>query len=256
MTPINKDTHATKRWLRPASYAFAAKDSMVPLVAAEFPRAMLALPIAFRAQGEAFVPVAVMGLRPGKNLLVAADGRWLASYVPALFRADPFRLLGSENGQQVLCIDEDRSPVTDGPEGEPFFDEGGQPGRALSNVLKLLGQVNASRDATARMCAGLQAHGLIQPWPITVKGQKGDKHVEGLYRIDEAALNALQADALLELRDSGALKAAYCQLLSMQHLPVLGRLIRANAPGAHQPAGEHDPDLSDEEGIPGLSNIH
>ena len=51
-----------------------------------------------------------------------------------------------------------------------------------------------------------------------------EQQVEGLFRIDEAALNALPADALAEVRDANALALAYCQLLSQQRLQALGKL--------------------------------
>jgi hypothetical protein len=56
--------------------------------------------------------------------------------------------------------------------------------------------------------------------------------VEGLYRIDEVALNALSAEPFQEVRAAGALPVAYCQLLSMQHLAVLGELAKAKAEAA------------------------
>ncbi len=53
--------------------------------------------------------------------------------------------------------------------------------------------------------------------------------MEGLFRIDEAALNQLPAEAPIELRNTGALLCAYCQLLSIQHLQTLGQLAAAHA---------------------------
>ena len=50
--------------------------------------------------------------------------------------------------------------------------------------------------------------------------------------MDEAALNALAGEAFLQLRHSGALVLAYTQLLSMQHLKVLGVLAQAHAKAA------------------------
>jgi len=67
-----------------------------------------------------------------------------------------------------------------------------------------------------------------------MQGDAGEQNVAGLFRIDEAALNQLPAEAFMELRDAGALLCAYCQLLSMQHLQTLGQLAqvhaKANAP--------------------------
>lgn len=58
---------------------------------------------------------------------------------------------------------------------------------------------------------------------IAIKTEQGEAKTSGLFRVDEAALNAAPADDLVELRRTGALMMAYCQLFSSQHLAVLGR---------------------------------
>ena len=58
--------------------------------------------------------------------------------------------------------------------------------------------------------------------------------MQGLYRIDEARLNALSAPALKEIQAAGALAMAYSQLLSMQHLPTLGQLAQLHAQAQSQ----------------------
>jgi hypothetical protein len=226
--PVSKETHASKRWKRTASFAFAAKDAVAPLVAQELPSALMHLPMGFIKQEELFIPVAILGLLPGQNLFVAPDGRWLGGYTPAAFRAYPFQLANTEDGQRVLVIDEASGLVSD-TEGEPFFDEEGNPAKALKDVLEFLSQVQSNRELTQRICAVLAKHQLIQPWPINVQGDGGERKVEGLFRIDEAAMNALPAEAFGALRQAGALPIAYCQLLSMQHIQMLARLAQAQA---------------------------
>lgn len=234
---ISLDRHANLRWQRYSSYAFAAQEAVIPLTAAEMPKAAMALPIGFIRQEDNFLPFAVLGLQPGRNLFVAADGRWIGKYIPAAFRSHPFRLAQTEDGQQVLCIDEDSGLVTTGAEGESFFTEDGKPSQAILDILNFLSQVEQSRLATIAACAALQKHNLIRPWPVTLKTEAGEQQVAGLFQIDEAALMALPADALVEVRDAGALPPAYCQLLSMQHLPILGQLATAQAQAkANQPA--------------------
>jgi hypothetical protein len=231
---ISRERHAGQRWKRYTSYRFAAADSVVPLVAAELPKAVMSLPIAFIEQGEVYVPAAVLGLQPGNNVFVAPDGRWVGNYIPAAFRGYPFRLAKTEDGQQALCIDEDCDLLTDGPTGEAFFNDDGLPAQATLNILGFLTQIEQNRVVTATACAVLQKHTLIRPWPITLKTESGEKQISGLFQIDEAALNQLSAEALLEIRDAGALPIAYCQLLSMQHLPLLGQLTEAQAKASAQ----------------------
>jgi hypothetical protein len=225
---ISQSTHANLHWKRYNTYPFAAQDAVAPLVVQELPRAAMALPVAFIEQDGHFIPAAVQGLQPGQNLFVAPDGRWIGPYTPAAYRGHPFAIASTPEGQQVLCVDADSGLISD-TEGEAFFDEQGQPSQPVKDVLNFLQQVNANRELTQRLCAALQAEGLIQPWPITLKGESGEQTVQGLYRIDEAKLNSLSSEALHRIHQAGALPLVYCQLLSMQHLQMLGKLAEAHA---------------------------
>lgn len=233
---ITSEGFASKTWQRYSSYAFTSKEALVPLVAAELPKAAMSLPVAFIEQGESVVPAVVLSYQPEQNLFVAPDGRWLGSYIPSLFRSYPFRLANTEDGQQVLCIDEDSGLVTDGPAGEAFFTEEGKPAQGVLEILNFLTQIEQNRVATATACAILKKHNLIQPWPVSVQTETIELKMAGLFRIDEAALNQLSAEALHEVAQSGGLLIAYCQLLSMQHLQVLGQLAQAHSKAAQKPS--------------------
>ncbi len=227
LTVISREQHSGKRWKRYSSYSFAAADGVAPLVVQELPRACVVLPTGFVAGDKGFQLVAVQGLQPGKNLWVAPNGRWLAPYVPAVYRGYPFVLANTEDGQRVLCLQDD-SGLSE-TEGEPFFDENGKPAKTVQDVLSFLGQLAENSALTARQCALLAEHGLIQPWKIKVKGEAGEQAIQGLYCVDEVALNALAPEAFEALRKGGALPLAYAQLLSMQHLSRLGRLASHHA---------------------------
>ena len=233
---ISRERHGTKRWLRYTGYAFAMRDAVMPLALAELAKASLSLPIGFIAQGDGFVPAAVMSLQPERNLFVAADGRWIHGYIPAAVRGYPFCLAKASDGREVLCIDEDSGLVIDGPEGEAFFDDEGKPVQALREIMDFLEQIEQSRQIAARACAVLSKHHLIQQWPIIHQTASGERKIDGLFRVDEAALNQLAADALVEVRNAGGLHIAFCQLLSMQHLPTLGELTAAHAKAEAQAA--------------------
>lgn len=230
LIPISHREFGTKRFNRYTSYTFAANDAIVALVARELNRAAMVMPIAFTKVPEGFVPVAVQGLNNGKNLFVAPDGRWVGRYIPSVYRGYPFALVNAQDGKQVLCFDEN-SGLQSYTEGEPFFDED-VPTKAVNDILNFLTQVAANRQITRRICAVLDSYQLIQPWSIEIKqenldGQSNSHKIEGLFRIDEGAFNKLEAQGLYALQQAGALPMIFCQLLSMQHLPALGELAKA-----------------------------
>ncbi|MBK5969011.1 MULTISPECIES: SapC family protein [Thiorhodovibrio] len=237
--PISAEQHASLRWRRYTSYGFAQQTHLAAVVGAELPKAAMSLPIALIPRSGAtggqsedkpgYMFVALLGLEPSVNLFVAPDGRWLGRYIPAALRGHPFRLAQAGEDKLALCVDQDSGLI--GEDGdEPFFDQNNEVAEPVKQVMEFLTQIERNRTATLGICDRLQAQGLIQPWPVKLQGADGgERTLEGLFRIDEAALNALSAEGLAELRDAGALSLAYCQLLSMQQLSLLGELAQARA---------------------------
>lgn len=236
--PISYSTHAQQRWKRYTNYQFAAKDSVAALVQQEMVRACMHLPIAFIEQkstdgATSFLPVAIQGLETEQNLLVAPDGRWLAPYIPAAYRGYPFALANTEQNQQVLCMLAD-SPLLIAadqaaahPDSQAFFDADKQPSTAIKEVMEFLQQVQRNRHQTQRACAALQSHGLFTPWPLVIKAGETQQVLKGLFRVDEGKLAELDGAALQNLQQVGAMSMVYCQLLSMQHVQMLGKLAQA-----------------------------
>lgn len=226
---LSKTVHAGQSFQRYTSYGFAATQNIAPLVQQELAKACTSLAIGFMQEGEHFIPVAVQGFLPGKNLLVAPDGRWLGQYIPAAYRGYPFALLPNEAGQLVLCIDTDSGLLVDTEgQGEALFDAQGEPTQAIQQVMHFLEQTTRNRQATLDICKALAQQELLQPWPMEVQTAQGKKAITGLFRVDEAALNQLDAQALKTLQQGGGLQMAYMQLLSMQHLGKLAELAKAH----------------------------
>lgn len=230
LQPITASRHSTLRWTRTRDFRFAAQDNAVPLVLTELASVAVELPIAFVPAGDAFVPVVLVGLEPGRNFCVAADGRWLSPCLPALLRAHPFALAQAGEGRHALCIDEEVGLAAAGAPGEPFFTEEGAPTERLVRIRERLLRNLAGRQAARQIGELLAVHKLIEPWPLKIKSGDEERVVGGLHRIDEKALNALPAEAFEALRSGGALPMIYSQLLSMQNLRKLASYARQGAP--------------------------
>ena len=231
-TLITPERFRNRRWRRYRAMPFAAEETAVPLAATELSRALMHLPIAFapapRAGGEGdknsdgdkqsdgAVPVAVLGITARRNEWVSPEGKWLGGYVPAAFRGYPFALQRAGDDRVMLCIDESAGLI--GDEGEPFFDDAGEPAPETRRVLDFLVKLEAGYRAARVQGALLREHGLLVPWRPTLALGERRVTLAGLERVDEAALRALPAAALAALRDAGALTAVHAQLFSLQHL--------------------------------------
>jgi len=229
IVPVDRDRHAGKGWRHSQDYSFAAQLVSVRLVGAELASAAVAMPVAFIEHSGRYLVAGVMSPLQGRNLFVAPDGRWLGAYVPAGFRSYPFslaRVKGSD--QAILCIDEDSGWVVDSgvsADVTKFFDEDGRPSSATKATLDFLQQIEWSRTITDLAVAALADARVIQPWPFNVHDGYQQVPVNGLHRINEAALHALDDDAFLKLRKSEALGIAQAQLISMQTIGVFRQLL-------------------------------
>lgn len=245
---LSRDLHGAKRWKPSPNLHFAAKSNAVGLLADEIPRAAMVLPLAFLKRGDnSYAPSAVLGLSPGENLLLDKDHKWVGRYTPASLRAYPFVLArpsGDEKdqGKRVLCVQTQNDVIVDGPDGTPLFGEDGKPSPEVDKLLKFLLEMEQSRGKTDRAVAALVEAGVVVPWKLSL--QDGDRKLalEGLFHVDEKALNELPDEAFLKLRKAGAIALAHLMLLSEQNLPALvelARLRRRSAARAQKTATQH-----------------
>lgn len=228
---LSRNVHGNKRWKRSSNLHFASRNNAVGLLADELPRAALVLPLAFIKKGECeYVPAAVLGLAQNENLLLDAQDRWIGKYLPAAFRAYPF-VLARPSGEQeqdkrVLCVLNNNDAIVDGEEGTVIFDANGEPTAEVKKMLDFLLEMEKSRAKTERSVKALSEAGLIVPWQLGLKVGGETKALEGLFHVDEKALNTLPDEAYLKLRKAGAITLAHMMLLSEQNLPALGQLAR------------------------------
>lgn len=238
LVPVNKVRHAHKRIKQMQGFGFAANFHIASVMVHEFARAAATYPVVFledKAQ-DGFRPVALLGLDAGENLFVDADGKWQASYVPAIIRRYPFALAGAgEEGRFTVCIDEG-SPLVSDTEGVPLFDEKGEPTEAIENVKRYLGELQQMDAFTRGFCGWLAEHNLFIPLNMRVRQAEQVKNITGCYVINEERLNNLSNELFLALREKRYLPAAYAHLMSLAQIERLMTLKQDRSAATAQPA--------------------
>ena len=231
--PLSPEYHARQGWHRFEGYDFASGDRIVPVVDEELPHLMPGMSTAFvrDGEGDAFRLVAIMGVQPGQNIFVRPDGRWLAGYVPALYRAWPFRLHRDGNGRLVLGLRRDSGLLRESPTGdseERFFDDAGEMTPALARVANFLRQFERYRKRTQRAVDALAEQGLIEPWAVSLATGENNRRqqLDGLYRVTAQRLQGLDSDALSALHEHHALGVAWGQVYGQNRIQELPRLAR------------------------------
>ncbi len=203
-----------------APHAFVAETNVVPLTVAEFPAASLSYPIVFI--GDAYMPVAAMGLSAGQNVFVSAQGQFKSdSYLPAFARRYPFVFANDETQERmILCVDIDAPMVAKTNPDVPFF-EGTTATPFVDNAMQFCSDFENERRRTESFVQLLRDLDLLAARETVYRPQNPDgtpgepQKIAEYFAVDEAKLGALTGDKLVELRDNGALTHIYAHLNSL-----------------------------------------
>ncbi|MCL7929597.1 SapC family protein [Halomonas llamarensis] len=215
---LSRTNHAEHTYAPREGYGHASGQVIAPVMLAELPKLLPHYVVGFLAGDDGLLPVAVLGVEKDQNLYLHPDGRWLAKYVPATLRGYPFVLAnnGKGKGDKTLSIAADHL-LEHG--GKPLFDNG-EPAKPVADTLAFLTQCEGNRQATLNACQMLEKAGVLSPWTLTVPIGEGHKQVNGLYRVDEQTLNALDAETYATLQGA-PMQLAYGQLYSMAQVDQL-----------------------------------
>ncbi len=225
---LDSQTHRNVRIARRPTRE-CAELNVVSVIPREFPRLVAHYPIFFTKSTESgrFEPAALLGFERKENLFFVND-RWDAAYVPLQIQRQPFSLIprrsGSPAGSQAaldVAIDLDSTNIQ-AQEGERLFLDDGGPSKFLQDITSMLSAlVSGSREAYA-FTGRLAELDLIEPVRIDVEFVDGSEaKLQGLYWIAAAALKALPAAQLAELRDREFLEWLYFQMASVSHVSSL-----------------------------------
>lgn len=224
---LDSKDHAMLALRNDSHFGFARQTATIPITLEEFERAALDYPIAF--VGETMQPVIVVGLAPGENLFVSKGGSYApGAYIPAYLRRYPFvlaPLVGTE--ERLLCIDMLAERLGDVGEEDsiPLFQDG-EPSPVLREAAAFCHAFDAAERRTRDFVELLIRHDLLETTQAHYRPAEAGAESEPQLLLEYAAatparLDALDAMALVELRDLGVLPAVYAQLLSSANWDVL-----------------------------------
>ena len=238
--------HRLHGWKRESDFGFARASAWAPLLIAEVPRALAVFPIAFaRRSAGGYQLAALLGMHKGHNLFVDGAGKWLADYIPSHYRAYPFSMIETPQGDKRvygLGFFQASGLYRESPNSElgeeRFFDDEGKLQPFMEKLFEFLKATTVNCRQTQTAVDALAQAGVLIPWNLAAAGEQlaDQPPLQGFYRIDEHALAALPGDVLHELNRSSALLLAYGQLLSMPRINLLRTLLKLKQP-APPPTG-------------------
>ncbi len=226
VVPVSAERHAAKK-VRPSDdFRFAAGFHIAYVTTHEFARAASIYPVVFLEDkpSDGYRPVALLGLDAGENLFIDAQGKWAASYIPAIIRRYPFALVKASDADRfIVCVDEASSLLND-EEGAALFDDKGQPTQVIENVKRYLGELQQMDQITGDFCRFLVENNLMTPLNVKVNAGNQVRNITGCHVINEERLNNFSDAKFLEVRQKGYLPAIYAHLISLDQIERLAGL--------------------------------
>ncbi|WP_299073187.1 SapC family protein [uncultured Paraglaciecola sp.] len=227
MIPLDPVKHKNLRINVDRNYSHVSHQNMTALLASEFLQASTNFPIVFVKQPDTgkFKSVALLGLDSEENV-VFANNKIHSNYIPINIRRYPFAA-GAKNAKEdemILCIDEN-SRLLNEKEGVEIFDENGKPSAATNQVTTMLTDILAKDAATDIFIEFLVENDLLQAAEVKLTlGEEGERKLNGLYKVDEEALNELDDDEVLTLYKRKYFPAIYAHLASLSQFQRLLQL--------------------------------
>jgi hypothetical protein len=230
--PVNPRQHGEVSIRTGNDYAFAKNINSVPLMAVEFELSSPEYAIVFAGEGNAVMPVALLGVRDNENLYIDDNGAWNSKYLPAFVRRYPFVFSSTDGSRFTLCIDEEFPGVNKRGLGERLFDAEGERTLYLQRVLSFLQAYQAQFDATRAFTQRLVDLDLIEAMQAQFTLRSGQRvTLGGFMTVNRNRLRALSGDALARLAGSGDLDLIYAHLHSQRNFtPTAERISRVIDP--------------------------
>lgn len=225
LTPLAAERHERLAITEARSFDFASEASAIPLTVDEFPQAMRAYPIVI-ADGEHPVPVALVGLKAGRNEHVDAAGAWTpGAYIPAYVRRYPFCLLkeSQASGRNILCADLSSVLLTEAPGAGTLLFADGKPSERLRAILDFCNRFEAAMERTRAVMREAKELGLIAPSAVTVTRGERSLRVEGFSIVVEERVRELADDTLAGLARRGVLGLFAAHQLSTMNFSGFGK---------------------------------
>jgi hypothetical protein len=220
---LKAEDHADYTVSETTDWRFAEKEMTLPVEAAETPQASREYALFFRQEKPGLH--ALVGIEPGVNVYVGANGSWQADYIPARLRAHPFQLAPTPSKEFFLALKNEAPEVNNGA-GHRVFINGVLSDFSRSRAA-LLTRIQRGNAVTQKIVAAIRSCDLLEDVRLHLHFSGGEKRwLGGLQKVSEEKLNALPAESFLSLRASGALKVIYAHLLSLHNLqrgPLMAR---------------------------------
>ena len=224
---LHFDAHKDMGVVSSTDYSFTANATAIPLSVSEFMPVIRHYPIVF-IDAEGAVPVAITGIKQGRNLMVGADGAWEKNtYIPAYIRRYPFILVQApdDKDRRILAFETTSGrvkPLSEAPEATPLFKADGQPSEAIQPMMQLCELYHQHRAHDADFLQAVMAADILVSRHADFEfSDKSHYRLDGFQVVDPERYRALPVKTIREWNKNGWTDAIALHLASAQNWGLL-----------------------------------
>lgn len=228
--PIKKDKHQNLKVSSKRGLEHIAQQHLIGANAKEFNQLASSFPLFFIKEGDVYRAAALLGLQAGENLYYYED-RMNALSIPQALSLSPFSLGLDDEKENTLtaCINLE-SPYVGEDKELALFDEQGNETEVFKSVQQSLGQLYENEVMTEKFIKELAEKDLLTEFELLIDLTSGEKkRLIGLYGIDEAKLNALPDEQILDFHKRGMFVPIHSMMISLGQVNRLAQLRNQHA---------------------------
>ena len=222
---LSKEKHSNLKIKPLENLLFAKENPSFPVLISESENVAATLPIVFSAEeNPSLFAITSLG---SENLAMNSEGKWLSSYVPAVYRKYPFAYASIKDNleQKAVVIDIEAQNLSE-TEGEALFDEQSNQTELLKNTIQFLTSYEQEAMRTKSLAKIILDSGILEDRELSIgEGETKQVLVKGFKVVSVEKLNALDDATLASWVRNGVISFINIHLKSLNNLQNLMNLL-------------------------------
>ena len=222
---LSKEKHSNLKIKALDNLLFAKENPSFPVLISESENVAATLPIVFSAEeNPSLFAITSLG---SENLAMNSEGKWLSSYVPAVYRKYPFAYANIKDNpeQKAVVIDIEAQNLSE-TEGEALFDEQSNQTQLLKDTIQFLTSYEQEAMRTKSLAKIILDSGILEDRELSIgEGETKQVLVKGFKVVSVEKLNALDDAILASWVRNGIISFINIHLKSLNNLQNLMNLL-------------------------------
>lgn len=222
---LSKEKHSDIKIGELQNLLFAKDLPSFPVIASEAELVSANFPIVFSA--EEYPSILAITSLGGENLAITKGGKWLNSYIPAVYRKYPFTYVSNKDNpeQKAVAIDIE-APHINRVSGEALFDSENNQTKFLKDLIQFLTSYEQEAMKSRMIAKIISDAGILEDRELSIgEGEEKQVLAKGFRVVDMQKLYALDDVTLASWVRNGIIAFINVHIKSLDNIQKLMNLL-------------------------------